>query len=85
MTALPSVEPLPPGARPTEPGWYVASSTKEATEPFIVHLLVLGYDDEPEAVVYYAGNDCSWPLDGEVEKHGLAFIARIYPDRIGQE
>ena len=74
MTALPSIVPLSPGARPTEPGWYVihhASSRRTVVEVA---------EESGKLVTYCVGVEQSFSV-----ADGSNFIARIYPDRIGQE
>lgn len=74
MTALPSVEPLPPDTVPTEPGWYVTGDRQ---------ILEVWRDPRGSDVLYAAG--VYWDGAMLVSELTETFIARIYPDRIGQE
>ena len=79
MTALPSVEPLPPGTRPTEPGWYIMrhpDGGREAVE--------VTRDTNDGLDVSSVGTEM-WDSLADELRRGCTFIARIYPDRIGQE
>lgn len=78
MSPLPSVEPLPPGARPTEPGWYVVrySAAKR-------HIVELHQSEGSPKTLYVWGTWSSGTYDVDIDE--FTFIARIYPDRIGQE
>lgn len=80
MTALPSVEPLPPGTRPTEPGWYVVRDCDGSV------IVEVAYDDFAPSVLRVYGDAQTQGLPVAVwQEHARTFIARIYPDRIGQE
>lgn len=72
MTA--AIEPLAPGTRPTEPGWYVYDSRHFGRQ--IMRVVIRDghpYEETPGS------------KETMVPVGNLTFIARIYPDRIGQE
>lgn len=70
-----SIELLSPGERPTEAGWYVVKERWGGADI----LNVLPSENEDVLTGYYSGNPEPQPLSL------FTFIARIYPDRIGQE
>ena len=75
MTALPSVEPLSPGTRPTEPGWYITAMQE------VVEVWPRSHADQTLVV---AG--IMWEKPHPLSSFpAMEFIARLYPDRIGQQ
>ena len=79
MTALPSLELLPPGTRPTEEGWYIR---QDADGDRDVVQITHDTNDGPDVL----STGCEmWDSLADELRRGCTFIARIYPDRIGQE
>ena len=79
MTALPSVEPLSPGTRPTEPGWYVMQQPSGNRE-----VVQITHDTNDGLDVSSVGTEM-WDSLADELRRGCTFIARVYLDRIGPE
>lgn len=68
----PAIEPMAPGERPTEPGWYTVKDRRGSIDM----LEVLPFGPNDKLVGYHSGNWQAQRLDC------FTFIARIFPDRI---